>query len=1046
MKKLFTITDFSILFLLILCFNTRAFSQWESISSGTTDNLWGVHSVGENKAWACGDGIILDTEDSGVTWNSKTFSGKRLNDIFVTSGGLFGVAVGKDLPGTTGRVYYTTNASGGGWIAAERSNGTILTGKPWHAVSIAEDDDHGIIVGQEGQIAFTDVVAGGIWYERTSPAGTAGAIKDVTFYDGLKAIAVGYSSPSVGFIIKTTDGGSTWQSVETTLPWALNSVSFKDTKNGIAVGNEGIIYETFDGGDTWYVKDTPGYYIYNNLESVDFRSSNSAYIVGAFGTTVSTRNGGILWSEDPVTYPDSFFKSIYFSSQDSGYIVGLGGLILKYKNDSFINVYNEYTEYNVIDNKVSKQKKLDMWDLKIAADGSQSTIFKYHTLVPDGVTFRVKSDDPNYDNVSLVGEFSHTVDGDSIVARYQHPTYFNSTEKSKKLNIEVYNSNLDGGTVIYNFAINIVKPSVLMVHGIWSNGIDAFGSMKQSLISSGQYDSGQLLLANYQSDTHNSENVKEYIRDKRKLKKMALFNNISSRKIDVFGHSNGGVLSRYYIHSDQYENDINKLITFNTPHSGSQLPNLLLYTTVFDNPLTRQALRTFGMDPSKGIIEDLTVDGTFLNVYLNSQSVIPKAMGIPIHTITSTETASNMANDLKGKYPLLINYIKFQYPALGYVAPTVDIFLSDFVFLEPQHDVIVALESQIGGVSKTSSPFPNQMHSGSTGNGSIQAYALNLLNSDPNDSNTFSKDGFHPSRLTTKFPNDYSGKSTTTKSIQNETISISSPIEGALFNEGQLVNVVANGSTGINNIVSTMGGSSISLLNHVTESSNTTNFNFTIPNNAIGKLDITAAGFGDTGLESFDSTYIIVTTDALLESIEIQEDLVYVAEGQVKSIRIFGNYNDGVTRDITTLDGLTYQFANNFASSSNPGEISGVTKGEDILIVSKDGLSDTVPVIISDASEWYDITLAVNEEILDKNSSFLVYPNPTENKFIIKFPANHSKANVALFDFTGKQIVEKKISNTKNEIDISTLQGGIYLLKIKTGSSSTVVIKRIVKH
>ncbi|MBU4375592.1 hypothetical protein KKH38_03765 [Patescibacteria group bacterium] len=43
----------------------------------------------------------------------------------------------------------------------------------------------------------------------------------------------------------------------------------------------------------------------------------------------------------------------------------------------------------------------------------------------------------------------------------------------------------------------------------------------------------------------------------------------NSRKVDIVAHSMGGLVSRYYVQSNEYNNDVDQLIFLNTPHQGS---------------------------------------------------------------------------------------------------------------------------------------------------------------------------------------------------------------------------------------------------------------------------------------------------------------------------------------------------------------------------------------------------------------------------------------------------------------------------------------------
>ncbi len=68
---------------------------------------------------------------------------------------------------------------------------------------------------------------------------------------------------------------------------------------------------------------------------------------------------------------------------------------------------------------------------------------------------------------------------------------------------------------------------------------------------------------------------------------------------------------------------------------------------------------------------------------------------------------------------------------------------------------------------------------------------------------------------------------------------------------------------------------------------------------------------------------------------------------------------------------------------------------------------------------------------------FAIYPNPSTDNLNIQLPTGISKAEVKLFDLTGKLLKSINITSAKNEIDVKNLSAGMYLLKMnadgKTG-------------
>ena len=69
-------------------------------------------------------------------------------------------------------------------------------------------------------------------------------------------VNTGYAVGNIGTIVKTTDGGTTWNSQSSGTSYFLYSVYFPDTNIGYAVGgdplgNFGNILKTTNGGTTW---------------------------------------------------------------------------------------------------------------------------------------------------------------------------------------------------------------------------------------------------------------------------------------------------------------------------------------------------------------------------------------------------------------------------------------------------------------------------------------------------------------------------------------------------------------------------------------------------------------------------------------------------------------------------------------------------------------------------------------------------------------------------------------------------------------------------
>ena len=61
-----------------------------------------------------------------------------------------------------------------------------------------------------------------------------------------------------------------------------------------------------------------------------------------------------------------------------------------------------------------------------------------------------------------------------------------------------------------------------------------------------------------------------------------------------------------------------------------------------------------------------------------------------------------------------------------------------------------------------------------------------------------------------------------------------------------------------------------------------------------------------------------------------------------------------------------------------------------------------------------------------------IYPNPASSKlFLSGLNENFNNGEISVLDFSGRKIFSQKISSHQNEIDVSSLPNGVYLLELK---------------
>ena len=75
-----------------------------------------------------------------------------------------------------------------------------------------------------------------------------------------------------------------------------------------------------------------------------------------------------------------------------------------------------------------------------------------------------------------------------------------------------------------------------------------------------------------------------------------------------------------------------------------------------------------------------------------------------------------------------------------------------------------------------------------------------------------------------------------------------------------------------------------------------------------------------------------------------------------------------------------------------------------------------------------DVTLSV--QAVDEESTLRIFPNPANETLTISLPENASTTDCIIFDNAGKEVKRFTISGGDNQVDITELESGIYILQI----------------
>jgi len=142
-----------------------------------------------------------------------------------------------------------------------------------------------------------------------------------------------------------------------------------------------------------------------------------------------------------------------------------------------------------------------------------------------------------------------------------------------------------------------------------------------------------------------------------------------------------------------------------------------------------------------------------------------------------------------------------------------------------------------------------------------------------------------------------------------------------------------------------------------------------------------------------------------------------------------GAANGSATATVTSGGAAPYTF--NWSNGGSTGTISGLSTGNyNVTVSDQNGCSATGTVFVD-----FGTSIETADAL-----SYSIFPNPSNGKLNIE--SNKSIESVAVYDILGKAIATYQLNNTKNVIDLSRFENGLYILKIQINNEYR--IQRIV--
>jgi photosystem II stability/assembly factor-like uncharacterized protein len=286
-----------------------------------------IDTVSEaNAITTAGAGLVMD-------WTANTTS-SAVTGLASSTTYYFNVLV-KDAAGNVS--CYTPAAQATistGWVQQTSGVSTELD-----SVSLV-DANNGWVVGVSAVILHT-TNGGTTWAAQTSglssPLNKLSGVKFINSTTGLICASRNTATTPTGYVLKTTDGGSTWNQMISFTDRNVYGISMSDASNawiargyGVTTDTDQIIAST-DGGSAWSAQTTG---VTQTLRTVQAVSGSVMYagggLNGTMGIVIKTTDGGANWTivlDSGTT--TSLICLLSFINASTGWVVGNGGIIYK---------------------------------------------------------------------------------------------------------------------------------------------------------------------------------------------------------------------------------------------------------------------------------------------------------------------------------------------------------------------------------------------------------------------------------------------------------------------------------------------------------------------------------------------------------------------------------------------------------------------------------------------------------------------------------------------------------------------------------------------
>lgn len=260
---------------------------WNMANEGNGGHPRSIDFIDELSGLAVGfAGKILKTTDGGGSWtrihpqgiltqrNFTTVVYKDAQTVYA-----FG---GRDYQNDNAQTIMRSNDGGNTWSIIHDA-----VGERWLKGACFINNSTAFAVGGEGTVMRT-FDGGDNWSLVSSPV-TDREFNVVYFINATTGFIAGGSFAELDTVashrtlLKTTDGGNTWNIVMNEAGGWLTAIDFIDENTGYITGDGGQLYKTTDGGNNWTRINIPVSNWYSHLTCVKFLNENFGIVGGMYG-------------------------------------------------------------------------------------------------------------------------------------------------------------------------------------------------------------------------------------------------------------------------------------------------------------------------------------------------------------------------------------------------------------------------------------------------------------------------------------------------------------------------------------------------------------------------------------------------------------------------------------------------------------------------------------------------------------------------------------------------------------------------------------------